>query len=90
MSRSQNQQKQAVEAGYWPLYRFNPELAKEGKNPLILDSKEPSLDYVDHIRSEIRYSSLERQFPERAEELFKKAAEDARARYELYKKLTQL
>ncbi|NLG87252.1 MAG: 4Fe-4S binding protein, partial [Firmicutes bacterium] len=90
MGHSQNQQKQAVEAGYWPLYRFNPELAKEGKNPFILDSKEPTLDYIDHIRSEIRYSSLELQFPDRAEALFKKAAEDARARFELYKKLTQL
>jgi pyruvate-ferredoxin/flavodoxin oxidoreductase len=90
MSRSQHQEKLAVEAGYWPLYRFNPDLAKEGKNPFTLDSKEPTLDYVDHLRTEIRYSSLERQFPDRADELFKKAADDARARFELYKKLSQL
>ncbi len=90
MSRSQYQQKLAVDAGYWPLYRFNPELAKEGKNPLTLDSKEPTLDYIEHLRTEIRYNALERQFPDRAEELFAKAAEEARARYELYKKLTQL
>ncbi|NMA55778.1 MAG: pyruvate:ferredoxin (flavodoxin) oxidoreductase [Firmicutes bacterium] len=90
MSRSQYQQKLAVDAGYWMLYRFNPNLAAAGKNPLIVDSKEPSLDYIEHIKSEIRYNALERQFPDRADELFAKAAEEAKARYELYQKLTQL
>jgi len=87
MGRSQNEEKKAVEAGYWPLYRYNPTLKGEGKNPFILDSKEPSGDFKEFLMGEVRYSSLTRTFPEKAEELFKKAEEDMRHRYETYKRL---
>lgn len=90
MSKSQRQAKMAVEAGYWPLYRYNPELTLEGKNPFILDQKEPSADFQEFIRSEVRYASLLRQFPDQAEELLQKAEADARARYEHYKRLAEL
>ncbi|MDP2891967.1 MAG: pyruvate:ferredoxin (flavodoxin) oxidoreductase [Bacillota bacterium] len=90
MTRAQAEGKAAVEAGYWPLYRYNPLLAKEGKNPFILDSKEPTADYREFLNGEIRYSTLQRQFPDIAEELFKKAADEARERYEYYKKLAAL
>ncbi len=90
MSKSQRQAKLAVEAGYWPLYRYNPELSKEGKNPFVLDQKEPSGDFQEFIRSEVRYATLLRQFPEQAEELLQRAEADARARYEHYKRLAEL
>ncbi|MGI6707299.1 MAG: pyruvate:ferredoxin (flavodoxin) oxidoreductase [Clostridia bacterium] len=87
MGRSQRESKLAVEAGYWPLYRYNPELADQGKNPFILDSKEPTGNFQDFIMSEIRYSTLKKQFPEVADELFEKAEQDAKTRYEMYKRL---
>ncbi|WP_300409610.1 pyruvate:ferredoxin (flavodoxin) oxidoreductase [Lagierella sp.] len=84
MGQAQNQQKRAVEAGYWHLYRFDPRLKDEGKNPFTLDSKEPTGSFQDFIKSEVRYTSLKRSFPEDAEVLFKEAEEDARERYESY------
>ncbi|MBR2224079.1 MAG: hypothetical protein IJ973_07105, partial [Christensenellaceae bacterium] len=76
-----------VEAGYWPLYRYNPALKGEGKNPFTLDSKEPTADYVEFITSENRYRSLKQLFPDVADQLFEKAAEEAKERYEYYKGL---
>jgi pyruvate-ferredoxin/flavodoxin oxidoreductase len=73
MGKTQEQEKRAVEAGYWHLYRYNPMLKEEGKNPFVLDSKEPTGSFQDFIRSEVRYTSLEKSFPEIAPELFKKA-----------------
>ena len=90
MGTSQLRQKQAVEAGYWHLYRYNPLLKEEGKNPFILDSKEPSADFKEFLMGEVRYSSLTKTFPERAEKLFDKAANDAQERYETYKKLAEM
>lgn len=90
MSKSQAEEKLAVEAGYWHMYRFNPDLKKEGKNPFTLDSKAPTSSYQDFITSEIRYNTLKKQFPETAEELFKKAEEDAKERYEFYKRLSEV
>ncbi|NLY53310.1 MAG: pyruvate:ferredoxin (flavodoxin) oxidoreductase [Firmicutes bacterium] len=90
MSRSQREAKLAVEAGYWPLYRYNPELTLEGKNPFILDHKEPSRDFQEFLRGESRYTTLLRQFPEHAEELLKRAEADAKARHEQYKRLADL
>jgi len=90
MGRTQNQAKKAVESGYWHLYRFNPLLAKEGKNPFILDSKEPTASFREFLNSEVRYTSLVRTFPEVAEELFAKAEKDAKERYEKYKKLAEV
>lgn len=87
MSQSINQEKAAVKAGYWHLYRFNPELAEKGENPFILDSKEPTESFQDFLRSEVRYTSLEKTFPEVAQEYFEKAEADARARYASYKRL---
>ena len=90
MGTSQEQQKNAVEAGYWHLYRYNPSLKEEGKNPFILDSKEPSASFREFLMSEVRYASLTKIFPERAKELFEKAEEDAKERYESYNRLTEL
>ena len=79
MGFAQEEIKKAVAAGYWPLYRFNPELAHEGKNPFTLDSKEPTASYRDFIMGENRYATLAKMFPERAEKLFEKAESDAAA-----------
>ncbi len=86
MTNCQSEMKRAVEAGYWQLFRFNPMLKKEGKNPFSLDSKEPTADYIDFIKGEARYSRLMQQSPERATELFEKAAENAKKKYDLLKK----
>ncbi len=87
MGKSQAEEKRAVDAGYWQLYRFNPDLAEQGQNPFTLDSKEPTADYEEFIKSETRYTSLAKQFPEIAESLFQKAQADAKARLESYKRL---
>ncbi len=87
MGLSQEEEKKAVEAGYWPLYRYNPLLKEEEKNPFILDSKEPKGDFKKFLMGEVRYSSLTRTFPDNAERLFEKAEEDMRERYEMYKRM---
>jgi pyruvate-ferredoxin/flavodoxin oxidoreductase len=87
MGRSQNEEKLAVETGYWPLYRFDPRLKEEGKNPFTLDSKEPTGNFKEFLMGEVRYSSLTRTFPEAAEKLFEKAEQDMKDRFETYKKL---
>jgi pyruvate-ferredoxin/flavodoxin oxidoreductase len=84
MGKVQMQQKYAVESGYWALYRYNPELENQGKNPFILDSKEPTKDFKEYLMSEVRYSSLFEVFPEQAEELFEKVEMDAKFRYNRY------
>ena len=86
MGHAQEEEKKAVEAGYWQLYRFNPDLEKEGKNPFTLDSKEPTGDYQAFIMGETRYKSLAKMFPEEAKELFARSEEEAKKRYEGYKK----
>lgn len=89
MGTSLMQQKKAVEAGYWHLYRYNPELKEMGKNPFILDSKEPKASFREFLESEIRYSSLMNVFPEIAEEMFKAAEKHARERYETYRRMAE-
>jgi pyruvate-ferredoxin/flavodoxin oxidoreductase len=89
MGTSIAEEKKAVEAGYWHMYRYNPMLKEEGKNPFILDSKEPNESYKDFIKGEIRYSSLLNAFPEHAEKLMEESAKQARERYEGYKKLAE-
>ncbi|WP_287924488.1 thiamine pyrophosphate-dependent enzyme, partial [Kosmotoga pacifica] len=89
MGKTQFREKQAVEAGYWHLYRYNPELKKQGKNPFILDSKEPKASFREFLMGEVRYTSLLNTFPEIAEELFAKAEAEAKERYETYKKLAE-
>ena len=81
MSIAQTEEKNAVAAGYWNLFRFNPDSEK----PFTLDSKEPTKDYQEFILNEVRYSSLKRAFPEKAENLFAKAEKDAKAKYEQLK-----
>lgn len=87
MAKVQDEIKRAVEAGYWHLYRYNPMLAEEGKNPFQLDSKEPEGGYREFLRGEVRYSSLERTFPDAADALYRKSEADAKARYQVYKGL---
>jgi len=87
MGKSQAEAKHAVEAGYWPLYRYNPDLADQGKNPFVLDSREAKSDYQEFIKGEVRYASLEKQFPDAAAELFVRAEKEAKEKYEHYKKL---
>lgn len=89
MSRSQEEEKRAVEAGYWPLYRYNPLLADEGKNPFILDSKEPTGSFRDFLMGQVRYTALTKQFPDVAEELFTKAENEAKAKLEMYARMAQ-
>lgn len=87
---AQDEEKKAVEAGYWHLFRYDPRRADEGKNPFQLDSKKPTADYQEFIRSEVRYSSLLRKNPERAEELFAIAEKEAKKKYEHYLRLSKL
>lgn len=90
MKYSQLEEKKAVETGYWQLYRYNPQLKEENKNPFVLDSKEPTLDFQDFIRGEVRYTSLLKTFPEIADKLFAQAEKDAKERFETYKRLAKL
>ena len=86
MKGAQTEEKNAVLSGYWNLFRFDPRRADNGENPFVLDSKEPTENYQDFIRNEVRYTSLERQNPERAAELFAKAEQNAKDKYEALKK----
>ena len=91
MATAQAEEKKAVEAGYWHLYRYNPALKKEGKNPFSLDSKAPNTEeYKSFLMGEVRYNALARQNPERAEALFDAAVENAKDRYDYLTRLTAL
>ena len=90
MGRSQHEEALAVECGYWHLWRFNPELAKEGKNPFQLDSKAPQWDkFQDYLMGEVRFSSLKKADPEHAEELFCETEKSAKRRYQAYVRKSQ-
>ena len=91
MGKTQEQEDMAVKSGYWHLYRYNPMLEKEGKNPFTLDSKEPNWpEFQNFLNSEVRYTSLKKQFPKEADELFKAAEEAAKWRYNVYKRNSTL
>ncbi|NLF34859.1 MAG: pyruvate:ferredoxin (flavodoxin) oxidoreductase, partial [Clostridiales bacterium] len=90
MANCQSEMKKAVECGYWNLFRFNPALKAEGKNPFTLDSKAPAGGYQEFLMNEARYASLTQAFPERAEKLFAANEEAAKARYEHLTKLVEL
>ena len=91
MGKSQEQEEKAVKAGYWHLYRFNPMLEAEGKNPFTLDSKEPDWSlFQNFLLSEVRFSSLLKTFPQEAEILFKAAEENSKWRYNSYKRLAAM
>ena len=89
MGTSLMEEKKAVECGYWQLFRFNPDLRKEGKNPFILDSKEPTGDYKEFLQGEIRYSQLMNVFPERAGQLFDQSEQDSATRNKRRKLLAE-
>ncbi len=90
MGIAQLEEKKAVEAGYWNLFRYDPRLADEGKNPFQLDSKAPTASYRDFIMGEVRYNALTRSFPERAEKLFAEAEAGAEKKYAHLKQLSEL
>lgn len=87
MGCSQLEEKRAVDCGYWATYRYNPELKAAGKNPFILDSKEPTQNFREFLMGEVRFSSLQKMFPDTAEALFEKTEKDAKERLDGYKKL---
>ena len=89
MGFSMRNMEEAVKAGYWHLYRFNPELKEQGKNPLTLDSKEPQGNFREFIMDQVRYAAIAKQFPEQAEELFQMTEEHARQKYAELKKLSE-
>ena len=89
MSNTQLEERKAVECGYWQLYRFNPDLAEQGKNPFSLDSKAPTGNYQEFIAGEIRYASLKKSMPELAGKLFAKAEEESKQRLAGYQELAQ-
>ncbi len=91
MGRSQAEEARAVECGYWHLWRFNPELAEQGKNPFTLDSKEPQWDkFQDFLMGEVRYLSVKKAYPEEADELFAEAQKMAKRRYQTYVRQTKM
>lgn len=90
MGTSVAEEKKAVEAGYWHLYRYNPLLKEQGKNPFTLDSKEPKASFKKFLEGEIRYSQIMNVFPEEADELFTQAEKDAKERYKSYKRLAEM
>ncbi len=90
MAGAQTEEKKAVTSGYWHLFRYNPQLKAEGKNPFTLDSKAPTTEYGDFLRGEVRYSALERSNPNRAKELFEKAETAAKDKYDYLSRLGKL
>ena len=91
MGKTQEEEKLAVECGYWANWRYNPMLEAEGKNPFTIDSKEPDWSkFQDFLHGEVRYTSLMKEFPEEAKVLFKAAEENAKWRYNYYKKLASM
>ncbi len=90
MGKSVAREKAAVEAGYWHLYRYDPRRAENGENPFILDSKEPTASFQEFLQGEVRYSSLERSFPEIAKELYAEAEQAAKDRYQSYKRMAEM
>jgi pyruvate-ferredoxin/flavodoxin oxidoreductase len=87
MGHSQDEEKLAVQSGYWPLYRYNPQLKAEGKNPFTLDCKEPDGSLDAFLTGEVRYASLKRVFPDEAERLQARLTEEVQERYKALKQL---
>lgn len=90
MGKTQNRMKEAVDAGYWHLWRFDPRLKEAGKNPFILDSKAPTVAFQEFLNGEVRYTSLKSQFPEVADKLFETAAKEAKDRYDGYVRMAKM
>ena len=89
MGKSQEETRLAVASGYWPLYRYNPALKAEGKNPFILDSKAPDGTLRKFLRGEVRYAALEKTFPGEAQRLHDQLEQEILARYEYLKRLAE-
>src|SRR5512133_3383867 len=91
MGRTQEEEKLAVECGYWHLYRYNPQLEDEGKNPFQLDSKEPDWSkFQEYLNGEVRYTALKKSFPKEAGQLFQAAEENAKWRYRSYQRMASM
>jgi pyruvate-ferredoxin/flavodoxin oxidoreductase len=90
MARSLDQAKLAVQSGHWPIFRYDPRLAIEGKNPLQIESKEPSIPFSQYAYNETRYKMLTQMNEERAEELMKEAQHDAKSRWTLYQQMAAM
>jgi len=90
MSKGMNQQKMAVDSGYWPLYRYDPRLSSEGKNPFQLDSKQPALPLKDYIYTEGRFRILQQSDPAAARQLLEQAQRGVHERWSYYKQLSEM
>ena len=90
MNCSMNEMKKAVQSGYWNLFRFDPRRTANDQNPLMLDSKKPTLEYNDFLKGEVRYRALEQTNPKRAKQLFAEAAKQANDRYETLVKRSKM
>ena len=90
MSNCMEEEKLAVDCGYWHLFRFNPALQREGKNPFVLDSKAPTADFKSFLLGENRFRSLKKVAPETAEDLFSKAEKDSKELFSFYQKLSEI
>jgi len=90
MTKTYLEEKNAVLSGYWPIYRYNPDLTKEGKLPFIYETRDPKSDMLDFLMNEVRYNVLKRQFPEIADDLYKQAIEFKKKKHEFYKKFSQI
>jgi pyruvate-ferredoxin/flavodoxin oxidoreductase len=89
MGKTQQEEKRAVESGYWPLYRYDPRLAEQGQNPFQLDYKQPDGTIHDFIMGEVRYAALYKTFPKEAKRLHKKLEDDVLIRYDMYKAMSE-
>lgn len=89
MGKTQEEEKRAVESGYWPLYRYDPRLASEGKNPFQLDYQPPNGSIHDFLMGEVRYAALRQTFPEEADRLHKLLEDSAETRYKMYKAMAE-
>jgi pyruvate-ferredoxin/flavodoxin oxidoreductase len=91
MAKSQDQEKFAVDSGFWHMYRYNPVLEDQGKNPFVLDSKEPQWEkFPEFLNSEVRFTSLRKSFPKEADTLFEAAKENSKWRFDYYQRLAQM
>jgi pyruvate-ferredoxin/flavodoxin oxidoreductase len=90
MAKSLEQAKLAVQSGHWPMYRYDPRLATQGQNPLVIESKEPSISISQYAYNETRYKMLTQMDEERAEELMREAQQDAKSRWTLYQQMAAM
>jgi pyruvate-ferredoxin/flavodoxin oxidoreductase len=90
MSKTYQEEKDAVRSGYWPLYRYDPRLKEEGKNPFNYETRDPKMDMMDFLMNEVRYTSLKKKFPGVADKLYEEAVEFKKDKHKFYKKYSEL